>query len=179
MCEEAFEHFQNSTKQKQKIIYAELGIDYRSDGSKITINLGKTRVKGENWWNGGEMFRKLSRPRIPTSAKVTVSGLVIQMKALVAIELSENLEPDYAFVSFAKIPRIRFSLKPLGAFDLTKFPGFGIGLRYAIERVLNGFTDPNFLEVDLLTTEEKNNLQQELVKNIVDMSVADENHNKK
>jgi len=167
----ALSHFRNNTNDGKRFVYAELGLDYRGKDSQISVKMGKTKIRKKAWWESDrDVRRRLNKSYIPTSATIVLSSVVVQMKVVLAMELSKNLEPDYLFLSFVETPRIRFGLKPLGAFDLTKLPGLGSGIQYGIERVLRGFTSPAYYELDLLTAEEKAALRDSVLQDIVDMA---------
>ncbi|CAN0327010.1 unnamed protein product [Ectocarpus sp. 12 AP-2014] len=124
----------------ENIVYLEVGVDWTSSRSKVSLKLGE-QSRRRNWWSLSSY--------VPTY-RVKLCDLGIKGKVVVAMAVGDG-QPfvKRLWVGFSEPPLTHMSLEALSGMDIANLPVLRKHLRHVVMRCLMPLTEPRFLNIEV------------------------------
>eukprot|EP00903_Cladosiphon_okamuranus_P015230 g14076.t1 len=124
----------------ENVVYLELGVDWTSSRSKVSLKLGE-QSRRRNWWSLSSY--------VPTY-RVKVCDLGIKAKVVAAFAVGEGRPfVKRLWVGFSEPPLTHLSLEALSGMDIANLPVLRNHLRHVVMRCLMPLTEPRYLNIEM------------------------------
>ncbi|CAM9912967.1 unnamed protein product [Ectocarpus fasciculatus] len=124
----------------ENIVYLEVGVDWTSSRSKVSLKLGE-QSRRRNWWSLSSY--------VPTY-RVKLCDLGIKGKVVVAMAVGDGRPfVKRLWVGFSEPPLTHLSLEALSGMDIANLPVLRKHLRHVVMRCLMPLTEPRFLNIEV------------------------------
>ncbi|CAB1120814.1 unnamed protein product [Ectocarpus sp. CCAP 1310/34] len=124
----------------ENIVYLEVGVDWTSSRSKVSLKLGE-QSRRRNWWSLSSY--------VPTY-RVKLCDLGIKGKVVVAMAVGDGRPfVKRLWVGFSEPPLTHMSLEALSGMDIANLPVLRKHLRHVVMRCLMPLTEPRFLNIEV------------------------------
>ncbi|CAN0177148.1 unnamed protein product, partial [Ascophyllum nodosum] len=124
----------------EHVVYLELGVDWTSYRSKVSLKLGE-QSRRRNWW---------SVTSYVPSYRVKLCDLGIKAKVIVAMAVGEGRPfVKRLWVGFSEPPLTHMSLEALTGMDIANLPVLRKHLRHVVMRCLMPLTEPRYLNLEM------------------------------
>ncbi|CAM9832439.1 unnamed protein product, partial [Ectocarpus sp. 8 AP-2014] len=120
----------------ENIVYLEVGVDWTSSRSKVSLKLGE-QSRRRNWWSLSSY--------VPTY-RVKLCDLGIKGKVVVAMAVGDGRPfVKRLWVGFSEPPLTHMSLEALSGMDIANLPVLRKHLRHVVMRCLMPLTEPRWV----------------------------------
>ncbi|CAM9768605.1 unnamed protein product [Ectocarpus sp. 6 AP-2014] len=124
----------------ENIVYLEVGVDWTSSRSKVSLKLGE-QSRRRSWWSLSSY--------VPTY-RVKLCDLGIKGKVVVAMAVGDGRPfVKRLWVGFSEPPLTHMSLEALSGMDIANLPVLRKHLRHVVMRCLMPLTEPRFLNIEV------------------------------